>query len=47
MDDNSITPDVEEKQLRFGRAAVAVMEMRGKSYLSIGSVYHGHCRFYA
>ena len=38
QDDNSITPDVEEKLLRFGRAAVAVMEMRGKSYLSIGSV---------
>ena len=41
QDDNSITPDVEEKLLRFGRAAVAVMEMRGKSYLSIGSVSMG------
>lgn len=41
VDDNSITPDVEEKLLRFGRAAVAVMEMRGKSYLSIGSVSMG------
>ena len=38
QDYNSITPDAEEKLLRFGRAAVAVMEMRGKSYLSIGSV---------
>lgn len=41
VDDNSITPDVEEKLLRFGRAAVAVMQMRGKSYLSIGSVSMG------
>ena len=41
VDDNSITPDVEEKLLRFGRAAVAVMEMRGMSYLSIGSVSMG------
>lgn len=32
QDDNSITPDVEEKLLRFGRAAVAVMQMKGKSY---------------
>lgn len=41
MDDGSITPDVEAKLLRFGRAAVAVMEMRGKSYLNIGSVSMG------
>ena len=41
QDDNSITPDVEEKLLRFGRAAVAVMQMKGKSYLSIGSVSMG------
>ena len=41
IDDNSITPDVEEKLLRFGRAAVAVMEMKGKSYLNIGSVSMG------
>lgn len=40
-DDNSITDDVREKLLRFGRAAVAVMQMRGKSYLSIGSVSMG------
>ncbi|MBQ4287768.1 MAG: L-fucose isomerase [Bacteroidales bacterium] len=36
-----ITPDVEEKLLRWGRAAVAVMQMRGKSYLSIGTVSMG------
>ena len=41
QDDNSITPDVEEKLLRFGRAAVAVATMRGKSYLQIGSVTMG------
>lgn len=41
VDDNSITPDVEEKLLRFGRAAVAFMQMKGRSYLSIGSVSMG------
>lgn len=41
MTDRRITPDVEEKLLRWGRAAVAVMQMRGKSYLSIGSVSMG------
>lgn len=41
LNDNLITPDVEEKLLRWGRAAVAVMEMKGKSYLSIGSVSMG------
>ena len=40
-DDNTITDDVREKLLRWGRAAVAVMQMRGKSYLSIGSVSMG------
>lgn len=39
--DKTIPADVEEKLLRFGRAAVAVMQMRGKSYLSIGSVSMG------
>ena len=39
--DETIPADVEEKLLRFGRAAVAVMQMRGKSYLSIGSVSMG------
>ncbi|MCD8396945.1 MAG: L-fucose isomerase [Lachnospiraceae bacterium] len=40
-DDTSIPADVEEKLLRFGRAAVAVATMRGKSYLQIGSVTMG------
>ena len=39
--DTGITPDVEEKLLRWGRAAVAVMQMRGKSYLSIGTTTMG------
>lgn len=41
LTDGSIPDDVREKLLRFGRAAVAVMQMRGKSYLSIGSVSMG------
>lgn len=41
LDDDAIPADVEEKLLRFGRAAVAVMEMRGRSYLNIGSVSMG------
>lgn len=41
MDDTSIPADVEEKLLRFGRAAVAVATMRGKSYLQIGSICMG------
>ncbi|MDO4950130.1 MAG: L-fucose isomerase [Bacteroidales bacterium] len=32
-----IPADVQEKLLRFGRAAIAVAQMRGKSYLQIGS----------
>ena len=40
-DADTIPADVEEKLLRFGRAAVAVAEMRGQSYLSIGSVAMG------
>ena len=36
-----IPDDVKEKLLRFGRAAVAVATMRGKSYLQIGSVTMG------
>lgn len=39
--DDSIPADVEEKLLRFGRSAVAVMQMRNKAYLSIGSVSMG------
>ena len=40
-DDTSIPADVEEKLLRFGRAAVAAASMRGKSYLQIGSICMG------
>ena len=40
-DDTSIPADVEEKILRFARAAVAAGSMRGKSYLSMGSVAMG------
>ena len=36
-DVGEIPEDVKEKLLRFGRAAVAVATMRGKSYLQIGS----------
>ncbi len=40
-DDTEIPADVKEKLLRFGRAAVAVATMRGKSYLQIGSICMG------
>ena len=36
-----IPEDVQEKLLRFGRAAVVVATMRGKSYLQIGSICMG------
>ena len=36
-DDNSIPDDVAEKILRWARAAIAVAQMRGQSYLSVGS----------
>ena len=39
--DASIPADVQEKLLRFGRAAVAAATMRGKSYLQIGSICMG------
>ena len=39
--DTGIPADVEEKLLRFGRAAVAAATMRGKSYLQIGSICMG------
>jgi L-fucose isomerase len=39
--DTSIPSDVQEKILRFCRAGLAVASMRGKSYLSIGSVCMG------
>ena len=41
LDDSAIPDDVREKLLLFGRSAVAVMHMKGKSYLSIGSVSMG------
>lgn len=40
-DDTSIPDDVKEKLLRFARAGLAVAGIRGKSYLSIGSVSMG------
>ena len=40
-DDTTMPDDVKEKLLRFGRAAVAVATMRGKSYLQIGSICMG------
>ena len=39
--DTSIPEDVQEKILRFARAGLAVATMRGKSYLSMGSVSMG------
>ncbi|MBO7214183.1 MAG: L-fucose isomerase, partial [Clostridia bacterium] len=41
LDDTTIPADVQEKILRFGRAAVAAATMRGKSYLQIGSICMG------
>lgn len=41
LDDNTIPADVAEKILRFAKAAMAVANMRGKSYLSMGSVSMG------
>lgn len=40
-DDKSIPVDVKEKLLKFAKAGLAVAEMKGKSYLSIGSVSMG------
>ncbi len=40
-DCTDIPEDVQEKLLRFGRAAVAAATMRGKSWLQIGSVTMG------
>lgn len=39
--DTTIPADVEEKLLRFARAALAASIMRGRSYLSIGAVCMG------
>ncbi len=38
---SGITPDVEEKILRFARCALAVGQIRNKAYVSIGSVAMG------
>lgn len=40
-DEKDIPPFVAKKLLRFARCAMAVAEMRGKNYLSIGSVSMG------
>ncbi len=40
-DATEIPADVQEKLLRFGRAAVAAASMRGTSYLQIGSICMG------
>jgi L-fucose isomerase len=39
--DTTIPDDVQEKLLRFTKAGLAVAHMRGKSYLSVGSVSMG------
>lgn len=39
--DNSIPDDVQEKILRFARCAAAIGQMRGKSYVNLGSVSMG------
>ncbi|QBJ31755.1 L-fucose isomerase [Hafnia alvei] len=39
--DDSIPADVEEKLLRFARAGLAVANMKGKSYMSLGGVSMG------
>ncbi|MBE0700857.1 MAG: L-fucose isomerase [Acholeplasmataceae bacterium] len=41
LEDDTIPEDVAEKILRFVRAGIALSTMRGKSYLSIGSVSMG------
>ena len=41
LDDTTIPEDVQEKLLRFGRAAIAAATMRGKSYLQVGSLCMG------
>ncbi|GFI46848.1 L-fucose isomerase [Lachnospiraceae bacterium] len=40
-DNQEIPEDVKEKLLRFGRSAVAVATMRGKSWLQLGSICMG------
>jgi len=41
LNDNTIPADVQEKILRWARAAQAVATMRGKSYLSLGNTCMG------
>ncbi len=41
LTDNPLSPDIEEKLLRFAKAAVAVKSMQGNSYLQIGSICMG------
>ena len=41
LEDHSIPADVEEKILRFARCAAAVGQIKGKSYVNIGSVCMG------
>ncbi|HBM80638.1 MAG: L-fucose isomerase [Clostridiales bacterium] len=41
VSDTEIPEDVKDKLLRFAKAGLAVAEMRGKSYLSMGSVAMG------
>ena len=41
LDDTTIPADVEEKLLRFAKAAIAAATMKGKSYLQIGSICMG------
>jgi L-fucose isomerase len=40
-DDTTITPDVQEKILRFVKAGLAVAMMKNKSYLSLGGTSMG------
>lgn len=40
-DDKTIPEDVKEKLLRFGRASLAAAQMRGQSFLQIGSICMG------
>ncbi|NLW20690.1 MAG: L-fucose isomerase [Clostridiales bacterium] len=47
LDDTSIPADVEEKLLRFARAAVAVGWMNNKSYVNFGGVSMGIAGSYA
>jgi L-fucose isomerase len=41
LNDNSIPADVQEKLLHFARAAIAVADIKGKSYLAMGGVSMG------